>query len=183
MSAADVETLKQAIQNRYSADPSDKAKQYVGQFFGGIRLGTKITAQVVGNHGTYTVSIHVDGTDLTSTCSCYIDKHGWCHHCGALAVTFLQAPEQFKELMQRPLEKVSELVHLPEYLRSVTLDDLIDALRKQGITQKAFAESIGMSSRHLSAIKASERRNRHFHELGATKLACVWVLERLGQKK
>lgn len=32
-----------------------------------------------------------------------------------------------------------------EYLRGVTLDDLIDQLRARGITQKAFAESIGMS--------------------------------------
>jgi transcriptional regulator with XRE-family HTH domain len=62
------------------------------------------------------------------------------------------------------------------------LDELIQSLRKQGITQKAFAESIGMSSQKLSAIKSSERRNRYFHELGATKLACLWVLERFPKK-
>ena len=49
---------------------------------------------------------------------------------------------------------------------------------KHGITQKAFCESIGMSTRHLAAVKSSELRNRYYHELGAMKLACLWVLER-----
>ena len=55
-------------------------------------------------------------------------------------------------------------------------------LRAIGITQKAFAESIGMNSRHLSAVKSSERRNRYFNELGAVKVACLWFLERFGKE-
>jgi hypothetical protein len=51
------------------------------------------------------------------------------------------------------------------------------------IAQTAFAESIGRNTRYLSAIKASELRHRSFHELGATKLACLWVLEHLGKTK
>lgn len=39
-----------------------------------------------------------------------------------------------------------------------------------------------MNSRQLSAVKSSELRNRFYHELGATKLACLWVLERFGKK-
>jgi uncharacterized Zn finger protein len=119
---------------------------------------------------------------FTSACSCYIGKHGGCHHCQALAITFLQNTAKFKELKQRKLEDVGELADIVEYLRGVTLDELIQELKRNGVTQKAFAESIGMSSQKLSAIKASERRNRYFHELGATKLACLWVLERFGKK-
>jgi transcriptional regulator with XRE-family HTH domain len=58
------------------------------------------------------------------------------------------------------------------------LDTLLQELKAQGITQTAFAESIGMNPRHLSAIKSSELRNRFFNELGATKLACLWVIEK-----
>jgi hypothetical protein len=36
-----------------------------------------------------------------------------------------------------------------------------------------------MNPRHLTAIKSSEARHRYFNELGATKLACLWVLENL----
>ena len=39
----------------------DKAKRYVGEFFEGTRLGTKISAKVIGNHGTYAVSIYREG--------------------------------------------------------------------------------------------------------------------------
>jgi len=57
----------------------------------------------------------------------------------------------------------------------------VDQLKARGITQKAFAASIGMSTQHLAAVKASERRNRYFHELGALKLACLWVLTHFGE--
>jgi uncharacterized Zn finger protein len=182
MTTSDLEILKSTLQKNWSSEPSDKAKRYVGKFFDATRFGTKITAKVLGNHGTYTVSMQVKEGILTSACSCYIGKYGGCHHCQALAITFLQDTPQFRELKQRTLDEVSQLADLPEYLRSVTLDELIQELKKQGITQKALAESIGMSSQKLSAIKSSERRNRYFHELGATKLACLWVLERFTNK-
>lgn len=182
MTTSDLEILKSALQENWPSEPGSKTKRYVGQFFGGTRFGSKITAEVLGNHGTYTVSIYMKEGQLTSACSCYIGKHGYCHHCHALALTFLQNTSQFTELKQRNLDDVSELTHLPDYLRGVTLDELIQRLKKQGISQKAFAASIGMSSQKLSAIKSSERRNRYFHELGATKLACLWVLERFTKK-
>ena len=68
-----------------------------------------------------------------------------------------------------------------QYLQGTTLDALLQELKTHGITQKAFAQAIGMNSRHLSAVKSSELRNRFYHELGATKLACLWVLERFGK--
>ena len=183
MPTSDLEILKSTIQKNWSAKPSEKAKRYVDQFFDATRFGTKIMAKILGNHGTYTVSIQVQEGSETSACSCYIGKYGGCHHCHALAITFLQDTTNFRELKQRSLDEVGELADIPEYLRSVTLDELIGELKKQGITQKAFAESIGMSSPKLSAIKSSERRNRYFHELGATKLACLWVLERFTKQR
>jgi hypothetical protein len=39
-----------------------------------------------------------------------------------------------------------------------------------------------MTTRHLGAIKSAELRNHFFHELGATKLACLWVIEHFGKK-
>jgi hypothetical protein len=93
-------------------------------------------------------------------------------------VTFLQQPGQFVELKSRPLEEMTALADLPEYLRGVTLDELLAALKAEGITQKAFAEAIGTSSQHLSAVKSGERRNRCYRELGALKLACLWALDR-----
>jgi transcriptional regulator len=54
---------------------------------------------------------------------------------------------------------------------------LLQQLREQGITQTAFAESIGTSSKRLSAVKRSELRNRFHSELGALKLASLWLLD------
>jgi uncharacterized Zn finger protein len=180
MSQADIDALKKALQHSGSGEPGDKTKRYIGQFFNRTRLGTKIAAQVVGNHGTYTVSIRVDEQRVASACSCYIGKHG-CHHSAALAITFLKEPASFQEIKTRSLAAVQELAELSEYLRGVTLDALLQELKAHSITQKAFADAIGMSSRHLSAVKSSELRNHFYHELGATKLACLWVLERFGK--
>ena len=65
----------------------------------------------------------------------------------------------------------------------MTLEDLLGQLKATGVTQKAFAEQIGMNPRHLTAIKSSELRHHYFNELGATKLACLWVLEQVGKAK
>ena len=135
-----------------------------------------------GNHGTYTVSIWVNGEQVSSACGCYIGKHGYCHHCAALAYTFFQSPTTFQEVVSKDKNDLSSLDEIPDYLKSTTLDTLLAELKTKGITQKAFAESIGMNSRHLSAVKSSEKHNHFFNELGAIKLACLWMLEHLDKK-
>jgi uncharacterized Zn finger protein len=177
---ADVQALQQALRSRWTQPVGTKAQRYVDQFWNRVRRERSLTADVEGNHGTYHVSISVKDGTLTSACSCYIGKHGGCHHCAALGATFLKDAGSFTIIVPTPLAAVSDPDSLRAYLDSVTLDELVQQLRQNGITQKAFAESIGMSSRHLSAVKSAEKRNRYFHELGATKLACLWVLEHLG---
>lgn len=180
----DLEILTKSIENHWSSPIGDKAKVYVDQFTDRVRIGTKIAAKVVGNHGTYTVSIQAS-PDLiaSSACSCYIGKGGYCHHCAALAKTFLNAPESFVERVANPVEKAKGLNEVAEFLESITLESLVAQLKEKGITQKAFAASIGMGTQHLSAVKSSELRNRFYHELGATKLACLWILEHYGEVK
>jgi uncharacterized Zn finger protein len=180
---AELEQLQTAIRRRWSRAPSKKATPYVNAFTTKVRSGAKISANVVGNHGIYTVSIQLDAKGLTSACSCYIGKHGNCHHCEALAHTFIQEPSPFKVIKPKQRKDVRNLTDVQAYLRSVTLDDLLGQLKAKGITQKAFAEQIGMNPRHLTAIKSSELRHHYFNELGATKLACLWVLEQVGKAK
>lgn len=151
------------------------------KFFDTTYRGSKIIGRVVGNHGTYIVSIQLDGNKLDSTCSCYIGKHGYCHHVNALAVTFLKDPGIFKEIEARQWEDVRGLDDLKAYLDGITLEDLLKQLKSRGITAKSAAEAMGMSPQKLGAIKRSELRNRHFNELGATKLACLWILEHFGR--
>lgn len=81
------------------------------------------------------------------------------------------------------MKGIQSLPDIADYLQNRTLDALLTEIKAHGMTQTAFAESIRMPTRHLFAIKASELRNRYFHELGVTKLACLWVLEHLGKTK
>ena len=157
------------------------ANRYVSQFFERTRTGKVITGNVVGNHGTYTVSIEVSGDTISAACSCYVG--GSCHHCEALAEAFLQEPKSFKVIRRKTRKEVKALEDVAPYLKGVTLDTLLQDLKEQGITQKQVAESIGMSPRHLSVVKSSELRHRYFHELGATKLACIWLLEQFGRRR
>jgi uncharacterized Zn finger protein len=178
-----LEQLQMAMKRQWSRVPSKKAKPYVNAFTAAVRSGTKITAKVVGKHGTYTVSIQLDAQGLTSACSCYIGKHGSCHHCEALAITFVQDPSLFTVVTPQQRKDVRDLTDVQAYLQSVTLEALLTQLKEKGITQKAFAEQIGMNTRHLAAIKSSALRHHYFNELGATKLACLWGLEHLGKTK
>ena len=183
LSNPDIEALIKAIQNKWTLKLSDKAKPYVGMFSNRIRIGTKIIGNVEGNYGNYTVSIQITPQlVITSACSCYIGKGGYCHHCAALAETFIKTPESFIEKTARKLDDVKALADITEFLENVTLENLISQLKAKGISQKDFAESIGMSTRHLSSVKSSELSNRFYHELGATKLACLWILEHCSKK-
>jgi len=176
---ADIELLTKRIRGRWQSPPGDKAKVYIDKFTNRVRISNKIAAEVYGNHGTYKVSIEATPQAVNSACSCYIGKGGYCHHCEALAKTFLKAPDSFIEKVTKKLDDVKDLTDIAEYLESVTLDSLIAQLKEREISQKDFAASIGMSGRHLSSVKSSELRNRFYHELGATKLACLWVLEHI----
>lgn len=177
MQNSDSTKLRNAIQRKWSSKPDAKTLRYVGAFFDTILVGTKITAKVDGNHGVYTVSVEIGDKELASACSCYIGAGGYCHHCEALALTYLQNPASFTELQPKQREDIHHVNDLHSYLQTVTLDSLLTQLKEKGITQKAFAEGIGMNPRHLTAIKSSEARNHFFNELGATKLACLWLLE------
>lgn len=177
-----VETLTAAIPRRWPEAPGEKARRYVGQFFDRVRMDTKILAKVVGNHGTYTVSLEAIEGSIDSACSCYIGRGGYCHHCQALALTFLEEADSFHVVKQKKRKKVRTVADLPGYLQSTTLESLLAQLKDRGISQKALAEGMGMNPRHLTAIKSSELRNRCFNELGATKLACLWVLEHCANK-
>jgi uncharacterized Zn finger protein len=177
----DLDAFRESVRFRWPLAPSAKARPYVNAFFDTERRGTRIIGKVVGNHGTYTVSIHGSAPNLPSACSCYIGKYGYCHHCEALACTFLNDPGLFREIQLKQPQRLPNLTDVGSYLEGVTLDSLLVELKSKGMSQKAFAETIGMSTRHLSTIKSSELRNRYFHELGATKLACLWFLEHLGK--
>jgi hypothetical protein len=175
-------SFRKLLSVQWPGPPGEKARRYVGQFFACERVGDRIVGKVEGNHGTYTVSIWIDRGSVSSACGCYIGKHGYCHHCAALAYTFLQKPEAFKEVISKNKADLSGLGDLPNYLKSTTLDALLSELKAKGISHKAFAESIGMNPSHLVAVKSSERRNHFFNELGAIKLACLWMLEHLGKE-
>jgi uncharacterized Zn finger protein len=176
-------SLQQSIRSTWPKAPGEKARRYIGKFYNLERIGERITGKVEGNHGTYTVSIWLEGGRVSSACACYIGKHGFCHHCEALAHTFFQTPESFVEVISKDKAELSALGDLPDYIKTATLESLLSELKAKGITQKAFAESIGMNPRHLTAVKSSELRNHYFNELGALKLACLWMLDHISNKE
>lgn len=178
MNNSELEILQSALRDTWPQSRlGDKAQGYVGKFFECTRIGTRISAKVKGNHGIYTVSIRVDGDKTESACSCYIGKHGFCHHCAALAITFLRDPTNFQVIERKQRDEVQSLTDLSAYLAHMSLESLLQQLKEHGITQTAFAQSIGSTSQHLAAVKKSELRNRFHNELGAIKLACLWMLE------
>ena len=177
MSNSNSELLQAALKKTWGRKPSENVTRYIGQFFDRQKLEKRIGGKVVGNHGTYTVTIQLKDDQISSACSCYIGKRGFCHHCEALAKTYMLDPLSFHVLATKTLEEVNNLDDLRIYLQTETLDNLLKQLKSKGITQKAFAESVGMSSRKLSSIKSSELRNRFYNELGATKLAVLWMSE------
>jgi uncharacterized Zn finger protein len=174
---SEIEEVRAAIiRHQWGMSGAEKVARYVGKFFDRQCIGKKIVARVVGNHGTYTVSLSVKAGRASGACSCYVVRDG-CHHCVALAKTFLENPESFVTVAGKRRTNIRTLDDLASYLKGVTLARLIDRMKERGVTQTAFAESVGMNPRRLAAIKSSEARHRYFNELGAAKLAVLWVIE------
>ena len=174
----DIEQAKQAVgkELRVYGGASEKVNRYIGKFYACQIKNERILAKVKGNHGEYTVSLKLDGRRVDFNCSCYIGKHG-CHHCVALAHTFLKDTESFEIVNETKRSGVKNLEQLGNYLDYVTLGDLMDELKSVGISQKEFAAAVGTTSAHLTSVKASEARNRFYKGLGAIKLACLWMIE------
>jgi uncharacterized Zn finger protein len=182
MTQKSIDELKEIIGSDWPKRSDEKTKSYIDKFFDRTLNANKIIAKVEGNHGVYTVSIEAKEKETDSACSCYIGSDGGCHHCHALALTFLKDPESFALVRQKKLSSIRTLDDLEKYLTRTKLDTLLQELKSRGITNKDFAEAMGMNPRHLSSINSSEKRNRFYNELGATKLACLWVIEHVKKK-
>jgi uncharacterized Zn finger protein len=143
MKQTDIDALEEAIQSHWPSTINAKSRRYLNKFFDRTRGGHKIAAKVVSNHGTYTVSIEVKVGERSSVCSCYVGRDGHCHHCDALAHTFIHDPESFQIVEQKELRGVRTPEDLQSYLKGVTLDSLIKDLKAERITQKQFAEISG----------------------------------------
>jgi len=92
-----------------------RAQPYVREFTHRLRSGPAIVGRIAGPHGSYTVSLGIDGSALTPDCSCTSDA-GFCKHVIALGLTYIEEPQSFYDLrtLTAQLEKAShgELVEI-----------------------------------------------------------------------
>jgi uncharacterized Zn finger protein len=92
-----------------------RAQPYVREFTHRLRSGPSIVGRVAGPHGSYTVSLRIEGSALTPDCSCTSDA-GFCKHVIALGLTYIEEPQTFYDLrsLTSQLEHAShgELVEL-----------------------------------------------------------------------
>lgn len=174
----DIERAKRIVgkELNFYGEVSEKVNRYIGKFYSRQIKNDRIFAKVVGNYGEYTVSVKLDGQHVKFNCSCYIGKNG-CHHCVALAHTFVKDSESFEIVSETKRSAVKNIEQLGKYLDYVTLSELLDELKSVGISQKEFAEAIGTTSAQITSVKSSEARNRFYKGLGAFKLACLWMIE------
>ncbi|MBE7554290.1 MAG: hypothetical protein HS126_24790 [Anaerolineales bacterium] len=142
MLQTDVEVLKEALQRHWPGQPDNKARGYVGQF-----LMERAWEQKFQPRWRVITAFTPCQSESTSEESLLlvvvIGKHGYCHHCAALALTFLNDPASFSEIKTKPLAAVQGLAELTEYLHSVTLDELLQELKARGITRKPLPKALG----------------------------------------
>jgi hypothetical protein len=74
-----------------------RAQPYVREFTHRLRSSATITGRMAGPHGVYTASLTLEGSTLTSACSCTSDA-GFCRHAIALGLTYIEEPQSFYDL-------------------------------------------------------------------------------------
>jgi hypothetical protein len=75
------------------------------------------------------------------------------------------------------LPTFDSLDDLEQYLKTSTLESLLDECRARGITQKRLAAMFQLPPNFLTVVKRSERKGHYFNFIGACKIACLYVLE------
>jgi uncharacterized Zn finger protein len=92
-----------------------RAQPYVHEFTHRLRSGHSIGGRMAGPHCVYTVSLAIEWSTLTPSCSCTTDE-GFCKHVIALGLTYIEEPQSFYDLhaLEAQLERYahSELVDL-----------------------------------------------------------------------
>src|SRR6266511_5107437 len=92
-----------------------RAQPYVREFTHRLRSGQTIGGRVAGPHCIYTVSLTVEGSNLTSACTCRAEE-AFCKHVIALGLTYIEEPQSFYDLctLTAQLEgcQPSELIQL-----------------------------------------------------------------------
>ncbi|PDW00642.1 hypothetical protein [Candidatus Viridilinea mediisalina] len=179
------EIVEQILQARWHSTISGKAQTYVGQFFDAFTLRQGVYAKVQGNHGIYRVSIFPGNKNVSATCSCYIGKSGYCHHCEALAHAFLLYPETFTAIPKYTMADVSaattpERIH--SVVRSLALAAVIEELEQNNMNLKGIAVSMGVSEQKIRSLIKKERQQGIIDDLTPLKLACVWLLQKFGSR-
>lgn len=170
--------IQQILKTRWQETVTAKTQHYIGAFFDMFSLRHGIYAKVQGNHGIYRVSIFPEKSHPEATCSCYIGKDGYCHHCEALAHTFLLNPLAFTII---PEQHIADIIGatIPEQIntatRSAALADIVEELERNGIRVKDVAESMGLSAQRFRAMIKRERQQGIVDDLTPIKLACVWL--------
>jgi uncharacterized Zn finger protein len=74
-----------------------RAQPYVREFTHRLCSGHAISGRLAGPHGVYIVSLTIEGSTLTPTCSCTSDA-GFCRHVIALGLTYIEEPQSFYDL-------------------------------------------------------------------------------------
>jgi hypothetical protein len=106
-----------------------RAQPYVREFTHRLRSGHAIAGRVAGPHGVYTVSLVIEGSALTPTCSCTSDA-GFCRHVIALGLTYIEEPQSFYDLRT-----------LTAQLEQYSHDELIDLIVQMGTR---YPQTLGM---------------------------------------
>lgn len=173
------EQFKKSIEINYGQSHlEDKEREYFDAFFNREATEDSIKAKVQGNYGTYRTSLkRLKSGFIKSSCSCYMGSG--CKHTYALAHTFLKKTDTFNFKVKVVPKTVKNLQDVQLMLEAKTLEEIMFALRKKKITQKDLAESIGTTSAHIGKLKSGEQKGYIYKELGAVKLAAIWVLDNI----
>ncbi|WP_141509057.1 helix-turn-helix domain-containing protein [Candidatus Chloroploca asiatica] len=180
------ETVAQLLQSRWQGAPSPKTQKYINTFFDIFTLRNGLYAKVQGNHGVYRVSIFEYNDQIDATCSCYIGKHGYCHHCEALARTFLLDATTIPPVPAYHIADVRTATtpeQINQYIRSTALAELLQELERNRISIKSVAASLGVSPQRIRALIKKEQHQGVVDELTPIKLSCLWLLDQLNREK
>lgn len=155
-----------------------RAENYVGKFSDCKVEGTTLTGKIKGNHGVYSVILHIDSDPITYTCDCDKSHAYFCKHAAALGLTYIYTPWVFATDRTLDRNDISSFDDLSFFVRSTTLKSLMEDLKKQNVGVSVISEVTGVPVQQVSSILKDEAAGKHHVLTDPLKLSCMLLLDK-----
>lgn len=173
-----IKLTEEQLKNISSSINLQRAENYVGKFHNCSVNDSLIKGTIRGNHGDYTVTLKIDTDPIQFECECEKGQDVFCKHAAALGLTYIYTPWVFVSDRKMDRSALSTTDDVKLYIKTTPLKQMLDDLKKVGVSISELADLCGVSMKQISGIVKEDSGGKHHQLTDPVKMSCLFLLEK-----